>query len=64
MKYDGYQRGMVSMVYGFYDEKCLAGQLKMNLCLIKNYQKNYTNQLLENLRIESTVIFHRQYLGC
>ena len=29
-----------------------VGQLKMNIFLIKNKQKNYTNQSLENLRKE------------
>ena len=36
-KYDDYQHGITSMVYKFW---------------IKNYTKNYTNQLLENLKKE------------
>ena len=30
-------------------KKLVVVVLKMKICLIKNYQKNYTNQLLENL---------------
>ena len=51
-KYDGYQCGLASMVYKFFDKNFLVEQLKMKLFLIKNYQKNYTNQLLENSRNE------------
>ena len=34
--YDGYQRGLASMVYTFFDKKLLPEQLKMRICLIKN----------------------------
>ena len=34
----------------FFDKKNLVEQLKMRICLIKNQQQNYTNQLLENLK--------------
>ena len=30
----------------------------------KSWLKNYTNQLLENLKKESKLAFYRQYLGC
>ena len=48
-KYDGYQRGLASMVYTFFDKKLLVVVLKLRIFLIKNQWKNYTNQLLENL---------------
>ena len=35
-KYDGYQRGIASLVYQFFGEKLLMEQSKMKLCLIKN----------------------------
>ena len=38
------------MVYKCFDEKHQVKQLKMKFFLIKNYQKNYVNQLLENLK--------------
>ena len=34
-KYDGYQRGLASMVYQFFDKKSLAVVLKMKLVLKK-----------------------------
>ena len=35
-KYDGYQRGIASLVYQFFGKKLLMEQSKMKLCLIKN----------------------------
>ena len=50
-KYDGYQRGLSSMAYKFFDKKkLLAGVLKIRIFLIMNWRKNYIKQLLENLR--------------
>ena len=52
-KYNGYQRGLASMVYKVFAEtKLQAEQLKMKIFLTKNYLKNYTNQLLETLTKE------------
>ena len=62
-KVDGYQRGFASMVYKVFDKKLLVVVLKVKIFLIKNYQKNYTDQLLENLIKRSTFTFYRQYLG-
>ena len=39
----------------FLIKKLVAEQLKIILCLTKNQQKNYTNQLLENLIKHSSV---------
>ena len=47
-KYDGYRRGLQWFII-FLIKKLLVEQLKMKLYLIKNYLKNYANQLLENL---------------
>ena len=38
LKYDGYQRGLASMVYIFFDKKFLAVLLKMKICVTKNFQ--------------------------
>ena len=35
-KYDGYQRGLDSMVYKFFDKKLLVVVLKMKIFLINN----------------------------
>ena len=51
-KYDRHQGGLASIIYTFFDKKLLLEQLKMKSYLIKNQQKNYTNQLLEYLKNE------------
>ena len=59
-KYDGYQRGLASMVYNFLIKNplCLqinllpVEQLKTKIFQTKNYLKNCRNQLLENSRKE------------
>ena len=48
-KYDGYQGGLAS-VLNFLIKSPLVVVLKVKLCQTNNYQKNYTNQLLENLK--------------
>ena len=51
-KYDGYQKGLTSMVLWFYD--ILLWLIKrlwvvvLNLCQISNWLRNFINQLLEN----------------
>ena len=60
-KYDGYQRGLASMVYKFFDKKSSEG----NITNESNYQLANENQLLENLKKEkyihhSETIFWRQ----
>ena len=46
-KYDG--RGLASMVYKFFDKKS-AGIVVNTPEIMKNQPKNYTNQLLKNLK--------------
>ena len=55
-KYDGYQRGLASMVYKFFDKNLV--EVVLLLCLqinllpnqIVNFKMNFINRLLENLR--------------
>ena len=47
-KYDGYQRGLVSMVYKFFDKKSSGGG-------ITNEPKNYISLLLENFKKEKYI---------
>ena len=49
-RYDGYERGLVSVVYKCFDKKLLVAVLKT--FLIKNLRKNYRNKLFENLTKE------------
>ena len=62
-KYDGYQRGLASMVYKFFD-KSFFSFLVLNPCQINNMQKKFIKQLLENLKEEKSILHSRQYLGC
>ena len=58
-KYDGYQRGLASMVYKFFDKKSTSlnkssGSSIANEPIIK-WQMNFINQLLENLKNEKFI---------
>ena len=53
-KYDGYQRGVASMVYKFYDKKRFLVQ-QLNLCQNTKLQMNFINQLLQNLKKEKYI---------
>ena len=66
LKYDSYQHGLASMVYKFSDKKSFDSVIKnknmsdqcpshlvgvgRSLTIHDNYQENYTNQLLENVK--------------
>ena len=43
-KYDGYQRGLASLVYNFFDKKPQLVVLIIKLTKINYWLKNYTNQ--------------------
>ena len=49
LKYNGYQRGLASMVYMFFDKKYLV-EVVWLLNQIINQQMKFINQLLENLK--------------
>ena len=55
-KYDGYQRDLASMVYKFFNKKPQVAVLMMKLNKINNWLKNYTKQLLENLKKEEFIL--------
>ena len=46
-KHIGYQRGLASMVYKFFDK--YLKPVVLNLCQINNLHMNFINQLLKNL---------------
>ena len=52
-KYDGYQRGLASMVYRFFDKKSKGSGIINE----PNYQlaNNFINQLLENFKKENFI---------
>ena len=51
--YDGYQRGLASMVYKFFDKKSKASVLLMNQII--NWEINDIKLLLENLKKEKFI---------
>ena len=68
-QYDGYQRGLASMVYKFFiksqKEVVLPLCLQINLLMnqIINWQMNFINQLLENLTKEKFIHFLETIFG-
>ena len=55
-KYDGYQRGLTSMIYKFFNKKTSSGAVKN-----KNLPKQ---ELVEDWKTKSIITFYRQSLGC
>ena len=56
LKHDGYQRGIASMVYKFFDETSKDSGTKMKLNKMNKKLKNCKNQLSENLKKERIFI--------
>ena len=52
-KYDGYQRGLVSMVYKFFDKNLMEVVLVMNQII--SWQMKFISLLLENLKKEEFI---------
>ena len=52
-KYDGYQRGLASMVYRFFDTKSSEVMLMLNQII--NSRMNFINRLLENLKEDGSI---------
>ena len=55
-KYDGYQRGIASMIYNFFDKKTEAVVVNMKLHKINNLQMNFIKQLLKNFKKKSLFV--------
>ena len=60
-----YERGLASILYKFFDKifTLLVVVLKVKLCQTSTCQKNYTNQLLENLRNEKYINLLKTIFG-
>ena len=54
-KYDGYQRGLASMVYEVFDKKSAGSGIKNEITQNQQLAEEYTNQLLENLKKEKYI---------
>ena len=53
-KYDGYQRGLASIVYKFFDKKN-PKKVVLLMNQVINWQMNFINQLLENSKKEKFI---------
>ena len=60
-KYDGYQRGLASIVYKFFIKSLVEGVLL--LCQIINLQMNFKGRSLENSRQEKFIYFLETIFG-
>ena len=58
-KYDGYQHRLASTIYNILIKRLQLKQLKIKLCLIKNFLKNSAKQLLQNLKNEKYIHLFR-----
>ena len=54
-KYDGYQRGLASMVYTFFDKKSKGSGVNIEVKPSQQLAKIYTNQLLVTLKKEQFI---------
>ena len=60
-KFDGYQRGLASMVYKLLIKSQKV--VKLSLCQMNNLQTNFINQLLENFKKEEFILRLRTIFG-
>ena len=63
LKYDGYQRGLVSMVYKFFDKKTSGSGIKNENMSDQQLAEELYKPIIRKFK-KSTLIFYRQYLGC
>ena len=64
-KYDGYQRGLASMVCKFFDKKASATRARPETIATENKVAGgaIKNKIMSNKELKSTLIFYREYLG-
>ena len=63
-KYDRNQRGLVLMVYKFFDKKTSGGINKNKNISIKELAEELRKPILTNSNRKSTLTFYRRYLEC
>ena len=59
--YDGYQRGLASMVYKFFDKKSAGKDVAVNS--VPNLQMNFIDLLLESLTEEKFILHLKTIFG-
>ena len=64
-KYDGYEKGLASMVYKFFDKKNGGAVVKYEIMQTKELAEELQKPIIRTLKkMKSILIFYRQYLGC
>ena len=69
-KYDGYQRGLASMVNKFFDKKCTGSSVNMhaNNNIKQNHRlaEELNKPIIKKFYLKNNSLFkiQRQYLGC
>ena len=65
LKYDGYQRGLASMVYKFFDKKTLGGAVKSEIMPKQQLTEELSKPIIRKFQNQkSTLIYYKQCLGC
>ena len=62
-KYEGYQRGLASMVYKYFDKKSSGNGIKNENTTDKQLAEELYKSIIRKFK-KSTFNFYRQYLGC
>ena len=60
-KYNGYQRGLASLVYKFFDKK--SSEVVSLMKQIINWKRSFINQLFENSKKEKFIHFLEKIFG-
>ena len=63
-KYDGYQRGLASMVPKFFNKKTSGGTVKNQIISNKELAEELHKSIIREFNKRKVLIFYRQYLGC
>ena len=63
LKYEGYQRGLASMVYKYFDKKSSGSGIKNENMTDKQLAEELYKSIIRKFK-KSTFNFYRQYLGC
>ena len=63
-KYDGYQKGLASIVYKFFDKKNSGRGIKNAHISNKELAEELQKQIIRKFKKQSILIFCRQYLAC
>ena len=61
LKHDGYQRGLASMVYNFFDKKTSGGAVTNEIMSNKELAEELQKPIIRKFE-ERTLTFYRQYL--